>query len=43
MPLWMGFFRLSTYINGYKTRNEGFTGDFVGEGRLLGGKIYYLL
>ncbi|KAF7632270.1 hypothetical protein Mgra_00008340 [Meloidogyne graminicola] len=37
LPLWMGFLRVSTYINGYKTKKAGFVGNMEGEGRLLGG------
>lgn len=43
MSLWMGFLRLSTYINGQKTKTEGFSGDFTGEGRLLGGNFCFLI
>uniref|UniRef100_A0A914I164 Peroxiredoxin-like 2A n=1 Tax=Globodera rostochiensis TaxID=31243 RepID=A0A914I164_GLORO len=37
LPLWMGFLRLSTYVNYYKTSKAGFDGNKEGEGRLLGG------
>jgi len=37
LPLWMGFLRVSTYINAYKTKQEKFEGNTEGEGRLLGG------
>uniref|UniRef100_A0AC34FWF5 Thioredoxin domain-containing protein n=1 Tax=Panagrolaimus sp. ES5 TaxID=591445 RepID=A0AC34FWF5_9BILA len=35
MPVWLGFLRLSTYMNAYRT--SGTKGNFEGEGRLLGG------
>lgn len=38
MPYWMGFLRLSTYINAYKARKVG--GDNKGETRLLGGVFF---
>jgi hypothetical protein len=34
MPVWLGFLRLSTYLNAYRTRDT--KGNFEGEGRLLG-------
>ncbi|CAI4229683.1 unnamed protein product [Auanema sp. JU1783] len=37
MPLWMGFLRVGTYMNVYKSKKEGFEGNTAGEGRLLGG------
>ncbi|KAL3084892.1 hypothetical protein niasHT_038665 [Heterodera trifolii] len=37
LPLWMGFLRLSTYVNFYKAWKAGFAGNSEGEGRLLGG------
>lgn len=37
LPMWMGFLRVSTYLNGYVTSKEGFSGNTAGEGRLLGG------
>uniref|UniRef100_A0A915MS72 Peroxiredoxin-like 2A n=1 Tax=Meloidogyne javanica TaxID=6303 RepID=A0A915MS72_MELJA len=30
LPLWMGFLRLSTYINTYKTKKAGFVGNLDG-------------
>lgn len=35
MPMWLGFLRLQTYLNGIKSRH--IPGNFEGEGRLLGG------
>ncbi|KAK5981883.1 Glutaredoxin [Trichostrongylus colubriformis] len=37
LPLWMGFLRIKTYWNAYKTKKAGFVGNSDGEGRLLGG------
>ncbi|KAI6222392.1 Selenoprotein U [Aphelenchoides fujianensis] len=37
LPLWMGFLRLSTYVNAYAAKKGGHKGNMVGEGRLLGG------
>ncbi|PIO69584.1 hypothetical protein TELCIR_08587 [Teladorsagia circumcincta] len=37
LPLWMGFLRIKTYVNMYKTKKAGFVGNTDGEGRLLGG------
>ncbi|KAI1718366.1 ahpC/TSA antioxidant enzyme domain-containing protein [Ditylenchus destructor] len=37
LPLWMGFLRMSTYLNYYNTSKNGFKGNTEGEGRLLGG------
>jgi hypothetical protein len=33
----MGFLRVSTYVNYYKTKKVGVAGNTEGEGRLLGG------
>ncbi|CAK5017517.1 unnamed protein product [Meloidogyne enterolobii] len=41
LPFWMGFLRINTYINTYKTKKAGFVGNLEGEGRLLGG-IYLI-
>ncbi|KAI6234714.1 hypothetical protein M3Y99_00759600 [Aphelenchoides fujianensis] len=38
LPLWMGFLRLSTYVNAYAAKKGGHKGNMVGEGRLLGGE-----
>ncbi|CAD5231675.1 unnamed protein product [Bursaphelenchus xylophilus] len=35
LPIWMGFLRVGTYVNVYKTRHV--KGNLEGEGRLLGG------
>ncbi|WKX93511.1 hypothetical protein Q1695_011074 [Nippostrongylus brasiliensis] len=37
IPLWMGFLRVGSYVNIYKAKKAGFTGNTDGEGRLLGG------
>jgi hypothetical protein len=33
----MGVFRISTYLNGYRSHKAGYRGNMIGEGRLLGG------
>ena len=38
----MGFLRLSTYVNLYKTKQAGVIGNMEGEGRLLGGFTFWL-
>ncbi|KAI6228902.1 Selenoprotein U [Aphelenchoides fujianensis] len=37
MPFWLGFLRVSTYVNAYETKRAGVKGNTEGEGRLLGG------
>ncbi|CAJ0939668.1 unnamed protein product, partial [Mesorhabditis belari] len=37
LPLWMGFLRVNTYLNVWRSKQEGFHGNMDGEGRLLGG------
>ena len=37
MPVWLGFLRVGTYMNVYKAKKEGASGNMEGEGRLLGG------
>ncbi|KAI6190999.1 Selenoprotein U [Aphelenchoides bicaudatus] len=37
LPKWIGFLRVSTYLNGYKSHKAGYRGNMIGEGRLLGG------
>lgn len=37
MPTWLGFLRVGTYMNVYKAKKEGASGNMEGEGRLLGG------
>jgi hypothetical protein len=39
----MGFLRVSTYTNAYKTKQEKFEGNTDGEGRLLGGLSFIFL
>ncbi|KAH7730445.1 protein-tyrosine phosphatase [Aphelenchoides avenae] len=37
LPHWMGFLRISTYLNAYGAKKSGVHGNMEGEGRLLGG------
>ncbi|PAV84443.1 hypothetical protein WR25_09279 [Diploscapter pachys] len=40
MPTWLGFLRVGTYMNVYKAKKEGASGNMEGEGRLLGGLFF---